>query len=222
MIERLRELAREAIRARTTRATSSEPSEQCKRLLAQLRKNCPGLIPPDPLRAGEVGPEIPINPRTARSLFQTALRPQRGTTLLLQDRDNELLVETGKIDLRFDDGVVIVSIPVRCDQIRAAIVNVPFALGSSKRRAGMIVATESSPRGPPVIIELWGEALTALAWGALLRVSATLARESGRDLDGAGLIAVGLTATKNGLQVLTMARHSFDRVIPSSARKRQP
>jgi hypothetical protein len=222
MVERLRELAREAIRARVTRATSRQPTEQCKRLLAQLRKNCPGLIPPDPLPAGEVGPEIPVDIKTAGALIRAALRPERGTTLLLQDRDNELLVEIGKIDLAFDDGVVVVSIPVRCDQIRAAVVKVPFALGSAKRRAGMIVATESSPRGPPIIIALWGEALTALAWEALLRVSATLAQESARDLDGAGLIPVALTATKNGLRVLTTARHAFDRVVPSSTRKRQP
>jgi hypothetical protein len=220
MVGRLQELAREAIRARVTRATGRQPSEQCKRLLAQLHKNCPGLIPPDPLRAGEVGPEIPVDTKTARSLIRAALRPERSTTLLLQDRDNELLVETGKIDLSFGDGFVTVSIPVRCDQIRTAIVKVPFALGSAKRRAGMIAATESSPRGPPIIIELWGEALTALAWGALLRVAATIATESGVDLDGAGLIPVGLTATKNGLQVLTMARHAFDRV-PSSTGKRQ-
>lgn len=222
MASRLRDLAREAIQARATGATRRLPSRQCKRLLAELRKNCPGLIPPDPLRAGEVGPEIPVDANTARDLIRAALRPQRGAMLLLQDRDNELLVDAGKIDLSFDDGIIIVSIPVRCDQVRAAIVKVPFALGSAKRRAGMIAATESSPRGPPVVVELWGEALTAMAWEALLRVSAMLAGESGRDIDSAGLIPVGLTASRNGLQILTMARHAFDRLVPSASGGRQP
>jgi hypothetical protein len=63
---------------------------------------------------------------------------------------------------------------------------------------------------------LWGEALTALAWQALLGVSSALAAESGRDVDGAGLIPVALTATKDGLQILTMARHAFDRVRPNA------
>ena len=221
MNDRLRDQAREAVRARTMRAASGPPSEQCKRLLAELRKNCPGLIPPDPLGAGQVGPEIPIDPKTATTLVQSALKPARGETILLRDGDNELLVEVPKIDLRFADGLVIVVIPVRCDQVRRAVIQVPFAVGSSKRRAGLIAATESAPRGPLVVVEIWGEALTALAWQALLGVSAALAAESGRDVDGAGLIPVGLGATENGLQILTMARHAFDRVRPDALGRKQ-
>lgn len=222
MRDRLRDQAREVVRARKLRAAADPPSEQCKRLLAELRKNCPGLIPPDPLGPGQVGPEIPIDPKNAVALFHAALKPARGELILLRDGDNELLVEVGKIDLRFADGLIVVAIPVRCDQVRRAIVEVPFAVGSSKRRAGLIAATESAPRGPLLVTEIWGEALTALAWQALLGVSTALAAESGRDLDGAGLIPVGVTATENGLQVLTMARHAFDRVKPGTlGRSRQ-
>lgn len=222
MQEHLRQQAREAVRARVMRAAAGPPPEQCKRLLAELRKNCPGLIPPDPLGAGQVGPEIPVDPRAAASLVQAALRPTRGEALLLRDGDNELLVEVAKIELRFGDGIVIVAIPVRCDQVRRAIVQVPFAVGSSKRRAGLIAATESAPRGPLVVTEIWGEALTALAWQALLGVSAALAAEAGRDVDGAGLIPVGLTATEGGLRILTMARHPFDRIRSDPLRRKNP
>jgi hypothetical protein len=203
------------------RAASGPPSEQCKRLLAELRKNCPGLIPPDALGAGQVGPEIPVDPKTATALVQSALKPARGETILLRDGDNELLVEVAKIDLRFADGLVIVVVPVRCDQVRRAQIQVPFAVGSSKRRAGLIAATESAPRGPLAVTEIWAEALTALAWQALLGVSAALAAESGRDVDGAGLIPVGLGATEGGLQILTMARHAFDRVRPDPLGRKQ-
>lgn len=222
MQEHLREQAREAVRARVMRAAAGPPPEYCKRLLAELRKNCPGLIPPDPLGAGQVGPEIPIDPKAAVTLVQAALRPARGDTILLREGENELLVEVAKIDLRFGDGTVIVAIPVRCDQVRRAIVQVPFAIGSSKRRAGLIAATESAPRGPLVVIELWGEALIALAWQALLGVAAALAAESGRDVDGAGLIPVALTATEGGLQILTMARHPFDRIRPDPLGRKAP
>ncbi len=222
MPESLRDLAREAVRARTLRAAAGPAPEECKRLLAELRKRCPGLIPPDPLGAGQVGPELPIDPKTAVALVQSALRPTRGDTILLRDGDNELLVEAAKIDLRFGDGLVIVAIPVRCDQVRRAVVQVPFAIGSAKRRAGLIAATESAPRGPLVVTEIWGEALTALAWQALLGVAAALAAESGRDVDGAGLIPVGLSATENGLQILTMARHAFDRVQPNALGRKSP
>src|SRR5262249_42154416 len=158
---------------------------------------------------------IPLDPKTAQALVRAALKPARADTILLQDGNNELLVEVAGITLSFGDGTVVVSIPVRCDQVRRAVVQVPFALGSSKRPAGLIAATESAPRGPLVVVEIWGEALTALAWQALLGVSSALARESGRDVDGAGLIPIALTATKDGLQILTMARHAFDRVRPN-------
>lgn len=222
MQDRLRDLAREAVRARTVRATAAPPSEECKRLLAELRKRCPGLIPPDPLGAGQTGPEIPVDPKSAIALMQAALRPARGETILMREGDNELLVDVAKIGLRFADGLVIVLIPVRCDQVRATMIQVPFAVGSSKRPAGLIAATESAPRGPLLVTEIWGEALTALAWQALLGVAASLAAESGRDVDGAGLIPVGLRATENGLQILTMARHPFDRIRPNALGRKTP
>jgi hypothetical protein len=204
------------------RAAAGPPSDECKRLLAELRKRCPGLIPPDPLGAGQVGPEIPIDPKSAVALVQSALKPARGETILLRDGDNELLVDVAKIDLRFADGLIIVAIPVRCDQVRRAIVQVPFAVGSAKRPAGLIAATESAPRGPVLVTEIWGEALTALAWQALVGVAAALAAESGRDVDSAGLIPVGLRATENGLQILTMARHAFDRIRPNALGRKSP
>ncbi|GIK95842.1 MAG: hypothetical protein BroJett029_00510 [Alphaproteobacteria bacterium] len=204
------------------RAATGASAEQCKRLLAELRKNCPGLIPPDPLGPGQVGPEIPVDLENTKSLIRAALKPSRGELLLLRDADNELLVDAARIDVRLGDGLIVVAIPVRCDQVRRATIQVPFAVGSSKRRAGLVAATESSPRGPLVVTQIWGEALTVLAWQALLGVAAALAAESGRDLDGAGLIPIGVTATENGLQVLTMARHAFDRVgsgRPGKARR---
>jgi len=215
MRDRLRDEARQVVRARI--AAAAEPPPECKRLLAELRKHCPGLIPPDPLPPGKVGPEIPIDPGNARMLLRAALRPPRGELVLLREGENELLVDVGGIDLHFADGLLIVAIPVRCDQVRRATVQVPFAIGSSKRRAGLVATTESVPRGPALVVEIWGEALIALAWQALLGVSAAVAAESGRDLDGAGLVPVGLTATKDGLQILTMARHPFDRAGSGTA-----
>src|SRR5215510_11617868 len=128
MPDRLRDLAREAVRARTVRAAAGPPSEECKRLLAELRKRCPGLIPPDPLGAGQVGPEIPLDPKTAQALVQAALKPARAETILLHEGDNELLVDVSGIALNFGDGIVVVAIPVRCDQVKRAIIQVPFAL----------------------------------------------------------------------------------------------
>jgi hypothetical protein len=55
-----------------------------------------------------------------------------------------------------------------------------------------------------------------------LGVAAALAAESGRDVDGASLIPVGLTATDAGLQILTMARHPFDRIRTDPLRRKTP
>ena len=38
------------------------------------------------------------------------------------------------------------------------------------------------------------------------------AASAGKDVDGAGLIPASLTATADGVRILTMARHTFDRV----------
>ena len=224
MADRLRNLARRAIGARHlgSGAGLRDTTDVCRKLLAELKKRCPDVVPPNPLKPGAVGPDIPVDVRTAGDLVRAAVRPDRGDSVLWQDGDNALVVHTAKIDLEIRDGQVIVAIPVQCDQVRRAVVKVSFAVGSAERPAGMVAATHVRPAGPLLIVEIWGEALTALAWQALLGSAAVLASESGRDLDGAGLIPVALTATPNGLQVLTMARHAFDRVPPSTVQSKAP
>jgi hypothetical protein len=76
----------------------------------------------------------------------------------------------------------------------------------------MLVATEETPRGPDAIITVWSESLIAFAWKTLLTVVTQVAAATGKDQDGAGLIPAALTATPDGVRILTMARHSFDRV----------
>jgi hypothetical protein len=76
----------------------------------------------------------------------------------------------------------------------------------------MLVATEERPRGPAVIVDAWGDALVAFAWDVLLTVATAVADASGSDKDGAGLIPAALTASPEGLRILTMSRHGFDRI----------
>ena len=76
----------------------------------------------------------------------------------------------------------------------------------------MLVATEDRPRGPAIIVDAWGDALVAFAWDVLLTVATAVADASGNDTDGAGLIPAALTASPDGLRVLTMSRHAFDRI----------
>lgn len=193
-------------------ASDQLATAECKKLLTLIKRRCPGLLPPKPLSPGQSGARLELTPKDVVGVLRTAMSPGKGKSVLWVDGDNELLVETSKVDTRFTDGLAVVTIPVRCDQVERATVLVPFAMGSSKREAGMLAATETSPRGPEEVTCLWGEALTALAWNSLLQLVTALSAESGQDQDGTGLIPIAMSASEKGLSVLTMARHGFDRI----------
>ena len=194
-------------------------SEECQRLLKLVEARCPGLLPPDPLDPGTVGPEIPLNPDELQNLVTAAVRQAAGLpagstaeSVVWSLAGNELLVVLSRVTVRLiDDGVALVRIPVHCDQVDEALVTVPIAVGDDARPAGMLAATEDRPRGPAAVVDVWGEALTAFAWQVLLTVSTGVAAGAGTDVAGAPLVPAGLTASANGLRILTMARHPFDR-----------
>ena len=168
--------------------------------------------PPKPLPPGTLGQPVPVGSKSVQQLLQAAAAA--GSTSGQQvwtKASSELAVITGKIAVTLDDGLAIVAIPVSCDQLSATI-QVPFAMGGKDTPAGMVIATEDRPRGNALIVDLWGEALTAYAWKLLLTVMHRVALQSGIDEDGAGLVPVALTATKEGITLAPMARHTFDRV----------
>jgi hypothetical protein len=195
-------------------------SEECRRLLEVVRQRCPGLLPPDPVDAGTVVPAVQLKADEAAALFPVAAvtaaeinpavgRPRR--TVLWREGDRELLVAPFRVSARFGQGVIAVTIPVSCDQTGAAEVHVTFVVGDPKRPAGLIAATEARPRGPDVIVDAWGDSLTAFAWHVVLEVAANVAGEAGRDVDGSRLVPIALAASPDGLSVVPMARHAFDR-----------
>lgn len=128
--------------------------------------------------------------------------------------DSELLVHAGRITLTLADGLVVVRVPVACTEVGSTQVEIPFAVGSKERPAGMIVATEDQPRGDERLMALWGEPLIAFAWRALLKVASQVAASAGVDEDGNGLVPIAVSASPDGLVVHTLARHTFDRVRP--------
>jgi hypothetical protein len=182
------------------------------KIIALLRRLFPNLFPATPLPAGTVGPEIPLDPASSQQLFVSAATQGSAPTQVWTKDDSELLVSVGQVTVKFDDGLVVVSIPVSCDQVSAAVIQVPFAVGGKTTPAGMLAATEEHPRGPDVIVKVWGEALTAFAWQTFLSVLTRVASKAGVDVDGAGLIPAAITSGTDGLHILTMARHTFDRV----------
>jgi len=168
--------------------------------------------PLKPLPAGTVGTEIPIDLATLQRLISAIGAQDKGGQQVWSHNGSELLVNTGKVSVTLDDGFLTVSIPVSCDQVTNAIIQVPFALGGKDSPAGLLMATEKRPRGPDAIVDVWSEPLIALAWQLVMTVVMKVAGQSGADVDGAALIPISLTASKDKLAVLPIARHTFDRV----------
>ena len=185
---------------------------ECQRLVDELRKRCPEAFPPDPLEPSGRGPDLPLGRRQLTTLVRLAAQDGIEDRQLWQRDGDELLVDVARIALDTRDGVVVVTIPVTCDQTGPARIQVAFAVGSRERPAGMVAAAERHPRGPAVVVEGWADELTALAWRALTAGVTSLAGEAGEDADGAGLVPFGIEASDDGLVVRTMARHAFDRV----------
>jgi hypothetical protein len=219
----------DAGRSAAGRSATSPIDASCKALLAVVGKRCPGLLPADDLPPGDVAAPVPIPADAASALLVTALRQsvatavtgripppdaQLPTTVLWEEGPDALLVFVGSSKVQIGDGEVTVSLPVRCDQLTrgSGVVTVHLAVGTPERPAGLLAATSTFPQGPPVVVRRWADALTALAWTALLEVARGVARHSGRDIDGTSLVPVALVASPQGLSVLPQARHTIDRV----------
>jgi hypothetical protein len=196
-------------------------SAECKRLLAIVRKQCPGLLPAAPLPAGTVAPAIDINADQAIRLFPAAAANAAGVdpfstarapaSVKWQEGDRELLIDPSKVTARFANGVIAVTIPVSTDQTGDAAVFVSFVVGTPKQPSGLIATTGARPSGPAVIVDAWSKPLIAFAWHVVLEVAANLAGAAGRDVDGSRLVPIALAASPNGLSIVPMARHTFDR-----------
>lgn len=172
-----------------------------------------------PLGPGQLAPDVSIPARDVhvrlQRAFAAAVNPAASTTtyedVVWADAGNELLVRPSKVRVVFEPGFALVAIPVYTEQSGDVEIVVPFALGKPGEPAGLIAATESSPRGPAHIVDIWGDPLIAAAWDALLQVSIDAAAEAGVDDDHQPLLPGALVADKDRLVVTPQARHGFDR-----------
>jgi hypothetical protein len=195
--------------------------DECARLLELLRTKCPGVVPPAPLRAGSLSSPVIVPAAQALPLFPSAAASAAGidpfstaappSGVLWREGDRELLIYPSKVTARFATGVIAVTIPVACDQTGDSEVHVSFAVGDPQQPAGLIAATNSRPSGTAVIIDAWSDALIAYAWHVVLEVVTQIAGAAGRDVDGSRLVPISLAASADGLVVLPMARHTFER-----------
>jgi hypothetical protein len=109
------------------------------------------------------------------------------------------------------DGFLLVSIPVHSDQTQDTEVVVSFAVGRPDAPLGLIMATEPRPRGDPIVVEAWGDELTAAAWDTVIAITAGIAAEAGVDVDNQTLLPAGLAASRDAIAITPQAGHPVDR-----------
>lgn len=196
--------------------TGDAVAPEYARFVDQRRRE--GLLSaaPHALDSGSVADQIHLDPDTASRLLTTAALRAAGiyystgrTTIAWVEGDRELAINVAEMHLEVGDGLVVVVIPVRCDQIGTDVVRVTFAVGAPGRPAGLYAATERRPRGPQLVLDAWGEALVAFGWQCLLGLVSGLAGAVGKDARGNILVPVELEANSDGLFIVPMARHRF-------------
>ena len=157
-----------------------------------------------------------VGTKEASTLLQVAAkravglyRPTKRTEVVWVEGDSELAVGMADVQIDTDDGLIVVTIPVRCDQTGPQRVRVAFAVGGPDRPAGLYASTFRKPIGPRLIVDAWGDALVAFGWQCVLGMVAGLAGAIGKDTRGNVLVPAELNATKKGLSIVPMARHRF-------------
>jgi hypothetical protein len=122
---------------------------------------------------------------------------------------HELLVRTDRTRVKLSSGLIRVQVRVGCDQVRGdQDIEVPLAVGTVDRPAGLVMSTFEELDGPTVLTGAWSDSITAFAWETLLELCRRLAAAAGTDERGRPLIPGLVAATSaNKLIVHPMARH---------------
>jgi hypothetical protein len=185
-------------------------------IVAPLLPKLPGTVRPKPLTPGAVAPPVTLKAAQTDSLYRIAFTEAAGAAPAQPDQvvwvngENELLVRTAQVRVVPRDGFVLVGIPVFTEQTGDAEVVVSFAVGRPGASLGLIMATEATPRGPPPIVERWGDQLTAAAWVALVKMTTGIAAAVGVDDQNAALLPAALVADPKGITVTPQAQHAID------------
>jgi hypothetical protein len=197
--------------------SDDELARYCRKLLAELEKRCPGLLPGRPLPPGEVLSPIDVGNDDFQALVHSALgvdERSKRDQVVWEQAGSALLVHLGETRVQALDGLILVGLTVEANETGRVQVTIPFAVGRTDRLAGMVVTTEPKPRGPSIIIDRWGESLIATAWRAVLDVIGSLTAQAGVDEEGTPLLPGAIVAENNLLRVVAQAPQVFERGRP--------
>lgn len=157
------------------------------------------------IEAGKATEMLRVAARLAAGFF----RPTGRTEVVWVEGENELAVNFVEIGVKLSDGLIRLTIPVRCDQVGATRIEVLFAVGSPDAPAGLYAAAPRRPQGPELVVGVWGDALVAFAWHCVLGLVAGIAGATGKDARGNLLVPVEMVVSGRGIQIHPMARHRF-------------
>lgn len=169
-----------------------------------------------PVKPGEFGEVRRAGADVVHGLYLAALSvaggfdpvvTDPGTPILWELGLDRLLVHPADSKVVLGDGFVDVFLAVECDQTGRTSVVVTFVTATKDRPAGFIVAAEDRPRGPQVIANLWGEAIVALCWRALVETALAVAAEAGSDSFGRPFVPANVISTPDALVVTPMVPH---------------
>ena len=204
---------------------ANKVSKECRRLLKRIRKHCPDQFPQSPLDEGEISAPIHINKKSLTTLFRLALQPVKSSKngdpntepknepIVWQLDEAQVLFYPAKTQVEITDGLILVGIVLETEQTGQATLTVAFATGRNGLLSGTVMTTEERPRGPELLVDIWGDAVIAAAYDAVLQVTNGIAAEVGNDRKGQVLRAGAIVATKEGLGVIPQAYHSFENTI---------
>ncbi len=168
------------------------------------------------LGAGERAPDmISVPVRDAQKILSTVVRlvldlPRRSTPLVVWSLgDSELLVHSDRTKIACSSGVVTITATVECDQHLRVDVPIPLGVGRRRAPSGLVMSRFTDLEGPPAIVDIWSDALSAFAWECLLEVARVIAAEVGNDSRGRPLVPGSIAASPRKLLIQPIARHSL-------------
>lgn len=183
---------------------------------AERRARRLAAAPAKPMAEGDVFEPVRLPSKVATEFLRIAARrasglyrPSARTEVVWVEGENELAVGLAGLEIDLADGLIRLSIPVRCDQTGPATIEVVFAVGTAREPSGLYASTFRRPNGPPLITATWGESLVAFAWQCVLGMVSGMAGALGKDARGNVLVPVELSASRGALQIVPMARHRF-------------
>ena len=177
------------------------------------------ILQPPPLHPGqfnEAGLAAKIAARLAGQPADGSSAPPPASTapaspnVVWADAGSEVLVHLDSVQVKINDGSVLVSVELDCDQTGRTPLVVVLAVGSPTDSAGLLAMTDRLPRGNGMLAARWGAALQTAVWASLLG----MANDQAAAVSAA---PIGISAVKG---VLTL--HTGDPLVVTQPVNTQP